>query len=141
MEQHGFTIEVEVVTRGESFRECFDQAMEIAEEFNETYGDQASIVVKESGSHLFIGVPNGVYCEGCEDGIFPGIRWPSATNGDTNHEWIERCDSCERYPDDFAAAEVVLQEYRENGSDYEYDDETIPTGCTSPQPYLDLEVG
>lgn len=46
-------------------------------------------------------------CE-CEPGAtVAGVHWPTATDGDGSHPWVERCDMCKRYPDDESAAEAV----------------------------------
>jgi hypothetical protein len=69
-------------------------------------------------------------CEGCiGDGHeIDGIRWPTAANGDESRAWIERCDTCERYPNDDAAAWVLMSEGFEIA-------EAIPAGSQHPQPY------
>jgi hypothetical protein len=112
-EQHGFYITVEVVERG-TWSEAFAAALEEAQRIFDEAGE-ASIVVKETGSSMFVGVPNGVYCEGCEGCIFPGIRWPTATDCDTSRSWVERCDACGRYDTDFDAADAVYAHYLDAG--------------------------
>lgn len=56
-------------------------------------------------------VIDGVFCEGCDGHTVPGVRWPTAPSGDTSREWVERCDTCQRYPDDDAAAQAVVDKY------------------------------
>lgn len=36
-----------------------------------------------------------------------GAIWPMATNGDDSLPWVERCDDCQTFPDDEAAAEAI----------------------------------
>lgn len=45
-------------------------------------------------------------CLTCGDGI-PGTLAPMATNGDTWHPWVERCDECGRFDSDWTAAQHV----------------------------------
>lgn len=40
-------------------------------------------------------------CETCFTGC--GLIWPTASDGDTQHSYVERCDACDRFPDDSAA--------------------------------------
>jgi hypothetical protein len=42
-------------------------------------------------------------CE-CDGDTLPGALWPWGTGSDTSEPWVERCDQCERFPDDYAAA-------------------------------------
>jgi hypothetical protein len=68
------------------------------------YGDLSDLAGLNNGS------PNGDEgCEGCDGS---GIRWPAGPScplPDLPAGWVvvERCDSCERFPDDLAAAAVV----------------------------------
>ena len=43
----------------------------------------------------------------CGCGPIPGVLWPWATDGDREHDWIERCDECRVYPDDETAAQAL----------------------------------
>lgn len=74
---------------------------------NESSGDWR-IVVRESEDRE---PGSGVYCEGCEHEIFPGVRWPTAISSDTTHEWVERCDSCERFESDEDARDWLVENY------------------------------
>ena len=38
---------------------------------------------------------------------WPGILWPMATDGDGERDWVERCDDCQVYRDDYEAAEAL----------------------------------
>lgn len=42
-------------------------------------------------------------------GPIPGVIWPMHSDGDSRHDWVERCDECEVYVDDYAAAEALAK--------------------------------
>jgi hypothetical protein len=46
-------------------------------------------------------------CEGCVHCQYPGIRWPASPDGDSSRSYVERCDTCERFPGDLHAAFYV----------------------------------
>lgn len=73
-------------------------------------------------------------CTGCEDCQIPGVRWPSAANCDESHDWIERCDYCEVYVSDHAAAAAVEEA---TGRRVVWG---RPVGAAELQPYLDISV-
>ncbi len=56
----------------------------------------------------------GAGCEGCEGCAIEGIRWPAEPDcrlpevEGSGWEFVERCDACERYPDDLTAASKVF---------------------------------
>lgn len=45
----------------------------------------------------------------CGCGPIAGVLWPWATDGDDSQDWVERCDDCQVYPDDEAAAAALAQ--------------------------------
>jgi hypothetical protein len=74
--------------------------------------------VGRSDSHYFLNTShydNSPECDGCDGS---GIRAPAAPSCrfDENEirEWtiVERCDTCERYPDDLTAALAMFREAR-----------------------------
>lgn len=71
----------------------------------------------------------GLSCEGCI-GVLPGVRWPTAANGDTTRGWIERCDTCEVYASDADAAEAL----RAEGKVFDWA-EARPTGSAVETPF------
>jgi hypothetical protein len=49
-------------------------------------------------------------CESCySNSPFPGVLWPIRSDDDGFHRWVERCDECARFPDDYAAAEAMAE--------------------------------
>jgi len=67
------------------------------------------------------------------DGCDGGILWPMATNGDNSHDWIERCDECQRYGSDRDAA---IELGRRLGRHVKY--AHVP-GVRDKCPYIDKE--
>jgi hypothetical protein len=67
------------------------------------------------------------------DGCEGGILWPMATNGDSTHDWIERCDECQRFDSDRDAAIALGQKL---GQHIKWG--TIP-GVSGKCPYIDKE--
>ena len=110
-EQHAFHLSITAVFTG-TYEVAFKKAMAAA---NELYDENvnfelAKIVVTDTGmEHL--GDADGVFCEGCDGHVFSGIRWPTAAGGDTSREWVERCDTCERFESDKAAMEWLRENY------------------------------
>lgn len=135
-EQHGFIIAVEVIERG-AYAQAYQAALDTARRIFDEDSGESCITVKPTGESLFVGVPNGVYCEGCEGCIYPGIRWPAATNGDSSRSWVERCDTCERYDSDDAAAEYLLEVYRDAGATIVHG-EAIAAGTINPTPFVEV---
>jgi len=46
----------------------------------------------------------------------PGVVYPAQTNGDDEHDWVERCDTCAIYDTDEDAAAAVVAYYRGCGT-------------------------
>ena len=106
-QQYGFKVEIEFLVRAGSYIEALTSAMAFGDRLDDDLGGGAAcIVVRETGETLLQGTP-GVFCEGCEGCVFPGIRWPTQVNDDSTREWCERCDHCGRYGSDFDAAEAL----------------------------------
>jgi hypothetical protein len=64
-----------------------------------------------------------VMCTACPSGELAGIRWPADPDGFDPPEgwsWVERCDSCYRYPDDESAAKHLNE--LGHGTEYRYFD-------------------
>lgn len=111
-EQYGFIISVNVIESG-TYAEAFKAAMETADAINDAIMDPVNIVVQENGEPFLQG-PDGVFCEGCDGHVFPGIRWPTIVGNDGSRDWVERCDRCERYDSDDAAAQALRDIYPED---------------------------
>lgn len=73
-------------------------------------------------------------CDGCVDG--KGYIWPIASNGDTSHAWVERCDSCERFDSDEEAAEYIRKRLWIMGATAEAGS-AVPAGVSSTHFYID----
>jgi hypothetical protein len=134
-EQHGFKIVVETIEFG-TWENGHKSAMATADEIYDRLGGAgARVVVVETGES-YLTASDGVFCEGCQDCIFPGIRWPSNVNGDDSREWVERCDKCERYDSDAEAAAALREHYPEDAID-EFG-EARPAGCISMSPFVSV---
>lgn len=48
-------------------------------------------------------------CEGCADCQVRGVHWPAVSNRDNSRSWIDRCEQCQRFSSDLAAAEHLLE--------------------------------
>jgi hypothetical protein len=46
-------------------------------------------------------------CEACFSGVVPGALFPFAPDGRTDHAYVQRCDDCDLFQDDAAAAVAV----------------------------------
>lgn len=115
--------------------ESLVEARELADTLdNESPGDWR-IVVREADDRE---PGSGVYCEGCEHCVFPGVRWPSTVSGDDSHEWVERCDTCERFESDEAARDWLVEQYGPDtiASDFTVGDAEA-VGLKGLRPYLD----
>lgn len=55
--------------------------------------------------------PPGVFCDGCVGNTVSGVRWPAIVDGDASRSWVERCDTCQRFSNDEAAAQAVADKY------------------------------
>ena len=129
---HVFKIEIEYVVTQGSYEDAWKSALEYANHLDNEAGDK----------HIFVhptedefGSTPGVWCEGCEGEVFPGIRWPTATNEDESHEWVERCDECQRFDSDEDAADWLVSTY---GDKHATKGEAVPVGCSSPHPYVEI---
>lgn len=60
------------------------------------------------------GLPQGVYvCQTCGTG--QGYIWPMASDGDDSHDYVERCDGCERFDSDEDAAQYIADRLAAEG--------------------------
>lgn len=48
-------------------------------------------------------------CEGCQHCTYAGIRWPASPDGFTDLSYVDRCDHCEIYDSDEAAAKALAK--------------------------------
>lgn len=82
-------------------------------------------------------------CEACEHPLthspVPGVLWPVVTNSDSTHLWVARCDTCQRYEDDFAAA-IALANHLDKWGVSHTEGTTEPIDA-SPSPFIDLLEG
>lgn len=117
-----------------SFEDGWAAAIEQAKGIYEEIED-GHILVKEAD--LPQDFADGVFCEGCEGGAIPGVRWPSTVNGDDTHSWVERCDSCEQYDSDFDAQKAVLAFY-EGADAVEQYGAAKPHGSQTLTPYVEV---
>lgn len=69
---------------------------------------------------------------GC-GGMVPGVLWPWGTNGDEDHDWIERCDECKAFESDEDAAEALAKLL---GVTVKW---AVPSGLESEHPYIDMD--
>jgi hypothetical protein len=134
-EQYGYTIQIEVVLSGGNYADTHKRALAIADGFYDQIMEAGHVLVRETGEALLSG-PEGVFCEGCEHEVFPGIRWPSTVHGDDSREWVERCDRCERYESDTEAAEQLRQMYPADAVTEE--GRAIPAGRMSTSPFFSV---
>ena len=52
----------------------------------------------------------GTACTQCGGhGPIPGVIHPIRSDDDGDHDWVERCDECEVYVDDYEAAEALAE--------------------------------
>jgi len=78
--------------------------------------------------------PHALLCDGCVDGA--GYIWPIASNGNQDHDWVERCDSCERFESDLDAAYYIVQRLRAMGALFDCGVAPIP-GVSGVQHWID----
>lgn len=80
----------------------------------------------------------GVWCDGCagHEAGPPGVRWPTAANGDDSRSWVERCDTCNRYTTDEEAAQAVREQYSEG--DLTAFGSARPAGSSSLTPFVEV---
>ena len=50
-------------------------------------------------------------CEGCQHNLHAGIRWPASPDGYFDLSYVDRCDYCELYSSDEAAAKALAEHY------------------------------
>lgn len=137
MEQHRFVLTIELIEPGD-YATGHRNAMETGWRIWREVVDEAEIVVRDGNDAKFHGIPNGVYCEGCVNNIIPGVRWPTYSNGDDSHSWVERCDTCERCETDDEAQECILEWY--DGAQAEMTvGHATPAGSTRRQPFVDID--
>lgn len=48
-------------------------------------------------------------CPGCRSCAVPGVFWPTEVNGDRTRQWVTRCEWCERFNSDIAAATELVR--------------------------------
>lgn len=79
-------------------------------------------------------LPANVYvCETCGTG--QGYIWPIASDGMDDHYYIERCDMCERFASDVAAADYVAGMLEKTGFRFDRGDKT--PGNRAPFPFIE----
>lgn len=132
-----FKIETEVVYLTDSYAEAFALAMGDGQVIFD-HLDECEVVIGDGEAGRYLGVPNGVYCEGCRGCVFPGIRWPTEANCDTDRSWVERCDQCGRYDSDDDAAEAIVAYYEDAGAEIKSGHAT-PAGSSSSTPYVEVD--
>jgi hypothetical protein len=49
-------------------------------------------------------------CETCGDGR--GWLWPTSSDDNSDHQWVERCDACDRFDTDEAACDFLVKRIR-----------------------------
>lgn len=135
-DQHRFIIEVEVIETGE-YQVAFRAALAHGEAIWNVV-EESQVVVRDGGGTSYQGIPNGVYCEGCEGHIVPGVRWPTHANSDGTRSWVERCDTCDRFESDEAARDRVLEWYGDAPSEITTGMDT-PAGSSTPTPWIEVE--
>lgn len=137
-EQHGFIIEIEVIEPGD-YTTGLKSALRVADDIIHESGGEAAVVVRSTGHHLYRSTPaSTAFCEGCEGHVIPGVRWPTAANSDETHQWVERCDTCDRYATDDEAAQRLVVEYAGSGAAYTTGRQ-LPVGSSALTPFFDLE--
>ena len=78
-------------------------------------------------------------CETCFTGC--GFIWPVASDGDTSHSYVERCDACDRFKSDVDATYWLYDQLRKTWGD------ALILGTGSARvgdrlcPYIDVEDG
>lgn len=135
-EQHRFLIVTEVIEPGD-WQTGHANALALGQRIFDEVVEEAEIVVKDGDDTRYHGIPNGVYCEGCVGHIVPGVRWPTASNDDNTHSWVERCDTCNRCESDDDALSRVLEFYDGGQAEMTYG-HAFPAGSSSEQPFLDI---
>ena len=65
--------------------------------------------------------------------VLPGVIWPIASDSDSSRSWVERCDECERFVDDYAAAEALAEHLGRQ----EFGVARLHTGRGKFQPYVE----
>ncbi len=113
---HAFKIEIETVLKGDSYEDALKEAIALGDRLWNEIMDPACIVVREHDSQG----PDGVFCEGCEMHTIGGVRWPTSPDGRTDHEYVERCDRCQRFASDEEALERVREVYAGHGTEILY---------------------
>jgi hypothetical protein len=79
-------------------------------------------------------LPDGVYvCETCGTG--QGYLWPIASDSMDDHYYVERCDMCDRFVSDLAAADYVAGMLKKTGFRFDRGYKTL--GNRTPFPYIE----
>lgn len=134
----GHTIEITLVG------ETHAAIMKLADRLLDSNDEEAMVVVRDTdATGWYPGMAAQSYCESCHqaDSLIPGLFWPATPAEDDTREWVTRCDTCQRYPDDQAAARRVVEFYEGSGAPIDIGT-ALPAGSTTPVPYvtlLDLE--
>jgi hypothetical protein len=86
----------------------------------------------DTEAHLFRTDINKVsgLCEECKVCLIPGALFPVASDGRTDHAYVERCDECQLFVDDVAAALAVAARLREEVEYSDVMDHPFVTGFT-----------
>lgn len=75
-------------------------------------------------------------CETCGDGR--GYLWPWGFDGRADHDYVERCDACDRFADDRETAAWLVRRLRDYGFSFHYGSEMIDVGVGArPRPFID----
>lgn len=75
-------------------------------------------------------------CQTCVTG--KGWIWPTASDGCTTHQFVERCDICDRFTDDTEAQAYLLMRFKAEGFDVKAGFADIGRGRM--QPWLSVVV-
>lgn len=111
---------------------------QVADRIYDGEGGECRILVEPGDQPSGIADGDGVWCEGCSGHAGPpGVRWPTAPNGDGSRQWVERCDTCERYDSDETAASAVLGIYRGTGAAAHLG-HARPAGLDAETPYVEV---
>lgn len=76
-------------------------------------------------------------CQTCLTG--QGWIWPTSTDGNSDHLWVERCDNCDRFKDDFDAAKYLEKRFIREGFGLNSGSALIES-IHRYQPYIDKVV-
>lgn len=88
---------------------------------------------RSSGSFYATLPAHVAVCETCGTG--QGYIWPTASDGHDDHYYVERCDACDRFESDDAAADYIAGRLGELGLAYDRGEADI--GLSVLQPYVE----